>query len=380
MVLFPGKGSFTAPTPYDSMRLLFCVQGDGRGHLTQAIAVREIVEAAGHEIVGVMVGMGTRRTLPAYFAAAMPVPLTILPTLEFSVDQSRGIKMASTIGGVLRRLPEYATSYRAFAALVRDLAPDVILNFYEPLAGIFALLTTERPPVIALGHQFLQEHPAFVRSKEMRMQQWALKWYTRLVGARSTHFALSHYEAPSIPERGLVVAPPLLRRRLFELTPNPRGNFLLVYMVNHGYSEYVIRWHEQNPRTVIHCFYDKPGAPPEFAHDATLTFHQLDGEKYLRLMAECQYVVCTAGFESVCEAGYLGKPLLMVPVEGHIEQRLNALDATMAGLGVWTATFDLDRVADLPDRLDNARYRAWLERSGPVLLETLAATAGASRS
>jgi len=341
--------------------------------LTQAIAAREIVEAAGHEIVGVFVGMGSQRKLPEYFAAQMPVPLRTGPTLEFRFEQSRAVKLGGTIAGVLRRLPEYVRSYRAFREMMRELRPDVILNFYEPLAGVYALLTKDRPPVIAIGHQFLLEHPAFPRAKEMRLQQWGLKWYTRLVGARSTKLALSHYEAPNDSERGIIVAPPLLRRRLFELPSDPRGKFLLVYMVNHGYSEYVIRWHEQHPRTVIHCFYDKPGAPPELAHDATLTFHQLDGEKYLRLMAECQYVVCTAGFESVCEAGYLGKPLVLVPVENHIEQRLNAIDAVKAGLGVWDERFDLDRVGDLPDRLDNARYRAWLERSGPVLLQTLSA-------
>ena len=357
------------------MRLLFCVQGEGRGHLTQAIAAREIVEAAGHEIVGVLVGMGSGRVLPDYFAAAMPVPLTRVPTLEFQFQENRAVKLGATIGGVLRRLPEYARSYREFRALVRELRPDVILNFYEPLAGVYALLTRDRPPVLAIGHQFLLEHPSFVRSKDRRLQQWGLKWYTRLVGARSLRLALSHYEAPDQPARGVIVAPPLLRRRLFDLESNGRGTFLLVYMVNHGYSDAVIRWHERHPRRVIHCFYDKPGAPAEFAHDETLTFHRLDGEKFLRMMAQCQYVVCTAGFESVCEAGYLGKPLFMVPVENHIEQRLNALDAVKAGLGVWDEKFDLDRVGDLPDRLDNARYRAWLERSGPVLLGALQSAA-----
>ena len=53
----------------------------------------------------------------------------------------------------------------------------------------------------------------------------------------------------------------------------------------------------------------------EEQRNARLTFHKLHGEKFLRLMASSRGVACTAGFESVSEAAYLGKPLLMVPVE-----------------------------------------------------------------
>ena len=46
--------------------------------------------------------------------------------------------------------------------------------------------------------------------------------------------------------------------------------------------------------------------------------HALDGELFLQMMAGCRGVACTAGFESVCEAAYFGKPLLMVPIENHV--------------------------------------------------------------
>jgi len=198
-----------------------------------------------------------------------------------------------------------------------------------------------------------------------------LKWYIRLVGAASTRFALSLYEAPDLPARNLVVGPPLLRRQLFNLQPNPDGSFVLLYLLNHGYAEQVIEWHKENPKTVLHCFYDKPGAPPEFAFDDTLTFHRLDADKFLRMMAECKYVACTAGFESLSEAAYLGKPLFLVPVENHIEQQINAIDATRIGFGITDQSFNLDRLAELPARLDNAAFRAWLNRGNSLLLQTI---------
>lgn len=49
-------------------------------------------------------------------------------------------------------------------------------------------------------------------------------------------------------------------------------------------------------------------------------------------MAGCKAYASTAGFESVCEAMYLGKPILMVPA--HIEQDCNAYDAEKSGAGI----------------------------------------------
>lgn len=49
-------------------------------------------------------------------------------------------------------------------------------------------------------------------------------------------------------------------------------------------------------------------------------------------MAGCRAYATTAGFESICEAMYLGKPVLMVPA--HIEQDCNAHDAMRAGAGL----------------------------------------------
>jgi UDP-N-acetylglucosamine:LPS N-acetylglucosamine transferase len=89
------------------------------------------------------------------------------------------------------------------------------------------------------------------------------------------------------------------------------------------------------------------------------------------MMAECKYVVCTAGFESVSEAAYLGKPLFMVPVENHVEQQINALDAVRRGPGVTDKNFDLNRLKELPDRLNNGEFREWLKEADAILLRAI---------
>jgi hypothetical protein len=40
-------------------------------------------------------------------------------------------------------------------------------------------------------------------------------------------------------------------------------------------------------------------------------------------------------------------------------------------LGVADKSFNLDRLAELPERLDNTKYLAWLNRAESILLGTL---------
>jgi uncharacterized protein (TIGR00661 family) len=362
-----------------AMKLMFSVLGEGRGHMTQAIAVKEMVEKAGHQVAHVLLGTGPHREIPSYFASAIKAPITKIATPDFAAKNAQKVSLPATMASMVRQIPAYRRGVCALKNTVREVQPDVIVNFFEPLTGFYALTHRHRPPVVAVAHQFMFEHPAYVRMPGHRLEQLVMKWFFRLVGAGSTRVALSLYHAPDLPEKNIFVAPPILRRQLFDLTPNPNGQFVLVYLLNHGYAEQIIDWHKKNPNTALHCFYDKPDASPENRIDDTLTFHRLDGEKFLRLMAECKYVACTAGFESLAESAWLGKPLFLVPVENHIEQQVNAVDATRMGIAVADSRFNLDRLAELPERLDNTHYRAWLKTADAILLQTLERVAATRR-
>lgn len=353
------------------MKMMFCVLGEGRGHMTQAMAVKEMVEAARHQIVAVTLGASAHRPMPEFFASAMKTPVRLLPTLEFKYKNNRAVSNGATLLAALGNLPKYFRILRQLDAIVAETQPDVILNFFEPMAALYALTRRRRPPVVAIGHQFMFQHPGYVRTPELWQQQISMKIYTRLLGARATKLALSLYEAPDLPAKRITVGPPILRRQLFQMNAKPQGDFVLVYLLNHGYADQIIAWSAKHPQTRLHCFYDKPGAPAEHAHSPALTFHKLDGEKFLRFMADCRHVVCTAGFESLSEAAWLGKPLFLVPVENHVEQQVNALDAQQFGIGLAETSFNLDRLAELPDGLPTEKFRAWVARAPEKLFAAI---------
>lgn len=139
----------------------------------------------------------------------------------------------------------------------------------------------------------------------------------------------------------------------------------------HGFSQDIIEWHKANPSIPIDCFYDKPNAPEGEKYSPNLTFHRLHGEKFLKLMSDCRAVVCTAGFESVSEAAYLGKPLLMVPVENHLEQFLNAWDAQNTGLGIRDSKFDLSRILAFKNTNELAEFRNWVDQAESIVIRAV---------
>lgn len=290
----------------------------------------------------------------------MKLPVRQLPTLEFKYKNNRSVSNLATLLGVLGKLPKYSGILRQLDAIVRKTQPDVILNFFEPITAFYAITRRKRPPVVAIGHQFMFQHPGYIRTPQLWRQQFTMKLYTRLLGARATKLALSLYDAHDLPEKRIVVGPPILRKQLFQLEAKSDGDFVLVYLLNHGYAEQIISWSAKNPQTKLHCFYDKPDTPAEFQQSPSLTFHRLDGEKFLTMMAGCRHVVCTAGFESVSEAAWLGKPLFLVPVENHVEQQVNALDAQQFGIGIAEKSFNLDRLSELPDHLPVEKFRNWV--------------------
>lgn len=345
------------------MRVMFAVQGEGRGHLTQAMAAAEILRQTGHHLAAVVVGGDSNRSLPPYFESSLTVPLIRVRSPGFVFRNGRGVCAFGTVRRLLFHLAGYRESLLTLDRVIDEVRPDLIINFLEPLVGLRALLRSGDVPVLAVGHQFMLGHPAFVRTRRHWFQQFFMRRYVDVVGARSTRLALSFYPAADLPDRGLLVSPPLLRSDLFQKEP-VGGDYLLIYLLNHGYATDILNWHQRHPSVPIHCFYDKPGAPPAEAVTPNLTFHQLDGARFLQLMAGARGVVCTAGFESVCEAAYLGKRTLLVPVENHVEQMLNALDAARAGLAIHDQRFALDRLLDLPAPDGTVPFRRWARQAG----------------
>ena len=158
----------------------------------------------------------------------MKIPVSQLPTLEFKYKNNRSVSNGATLVGVLGNLPKYARVLRQLDSIVQQTQPDLIINFFEPIAAFYAITRRRRPPIVAIGHQFMFQHAGYVRTPHLWKQQLSMKLYTRILGARACKLALSLYSAADVPAKRIVVGPPILRKQLFSLRSNPNGDFALV--------------------------------------------------------------------------------------------------------------------------------------------------------
>jgi uncharacterized protein (TIGR00661 family) len=362
-----------------ALRCLFIVQGEGRGHLTQALSLRGRLVQAGHQVEGVIVGRSQTRAVPSFFEDAFSAPVTYVDSPSFVPDgDDRSVRIGATLFHELTRVPSFLEGLAAIDDAVERHDPDVIVNFFEPLGGLYAAYYRPDPPIVAIAHQYMFHHPAYEFPPGRYVQRWAARAFARVTAwGAARRLALSLYPAPDRRADGLVVLPPLLRDELFRQPIDRSEPFFLVYILNSGYADQIIRWHDRHPRVRLHCFWDRPEAAPVEHYDDTLTFHQLDDDKFLSLMARCRGFVSTAGFESVAEAMCLGKPVQVVPVEGHYEQHCNAFDTARVQAGIHTSHFDVSRLQAFLSRhtTDAAPFRRWVRESQSHFVREIEAAA-----
>jgi uncharacterized protein (TIGR00661 family) len=358
------------------MRVLFTVQGEGRGHLMQAIAMADMLRRNGHEVVEVLVGKSHSRELPAFFYEKIKAPVTIYetPSLIFTKDKKQIHKAKTLFHNIqFRKIWYYGDSIALIHNHIKESQPDILINFYEILPGFAQLRYRIDTPYVNIGHQYLLNHPEYGHGKEEAHSHTLLRLHATLsrLGATKT-LALSFYPMKSFPREHITVVPPLLRKEVLKLKPTT-GDYILGYMLNQGYENEVRAWHRKHPDIKLHFFWDKKDAPETWVVDDTLTLHRINDELFLKYMAGCKGYITTAGFESVCEAMYLNKPVMMIPA--HIEQEINAADAETIGGGITGESFDISRLLTYIDQKqthpEDFSFQKWVRSAEKMFINQL---------
>jgi uncharacterized protein (TIGR00661 family) len=348
------------------MKFLFIIQGEGRGHLTQAIALAEMLQSKQHEIVGALVGSANGKVAPQFFTNNFKntTIFFISPCLVYC-KKTKTLDIRKTLSNSILDVGKYFRSLQKIQATINDLCPDVIINFYDVLGGIHQFLFRPKVPMVCVAHQYLLLHRNFEHPKKQWIDKFLVNTNTRITAlGAAKKIALSFTPFSNDIKRGVFVAPPLLRSEITKLKTT-REDYILAYVTQYSLAEELIKWHTKNSKIKVHCFWDKPQNTEVYKYSPNLHFHKINAKKFLEMMQNCKGLATSAGFESVCEAMYLGKPTLMIPVPKHYEQACNALDAKRAGAGITGTKFDLSNfISYLPHYQDISQdFQTWHSRS-----------------
>ena len=133
------------------MKYLFIIQGEGRGHLTQAMTMEKLLVSRGHQVVGMLVGKSESRILPAFFTQGVGAPITYFESVNFV--SATGDKRPDALKSVLLNIaisPKFIPSISLIRTHIKESGADVIVNFYELLGTVAYKLTSSAKPALSI--------------------------------------------------------------------------------------------------------------------------------------------------------------------------------------------------------------------------------------
>src|ERR1035437_5805732 len=220
------------------MKYLFVVQGEGRGHFTQALSLKNMLERNGHEVVAVMVGSSAKRTLPDFFTQKINSELVRFQSPNF-LPTPKG-KQSPLLVSILYNLllvPVYLQSLYTIHKTIRTTKPDVVINFYELLCGITYGVFNPKVPMINVAHQYYFLTPDFRYSGENKAQFQLLNFYSRMTALNAHRILALSFRIKEHSYFGkIAMVPPLLRREVINMEVQ-KGDYIHGYMLNSGYSK-----------------------------------------------------------------------------------------------------------------------------------------------
>ncbi|MDD2244658.1 MAG: glycosyltransferase family protein [Bacteroidaceae bacterium] len=357
------------------MRFLFTVQGEGRGHFTQALSLAYLLRKHGHEVSAVLVGKSDSREIPKFFLEKIGAPVFVFNSPNFTTlyKNKRPNIFATVLDNAVHSM-YFRKSIQFVKDKILEYKPDAVINFYELITGMaFAYYKFDDKQgikFICVGHHYVLLNPNYKTSTEQDVKYYFLRMLSKATCQRATKLlALSFRDMPGSKEKRIVVVPPLLRREVFEVEPT-QGNYIHGYMLNTGYYDEVMDWHMKHPEIPLRFFWDKKGADDVTVIDDNLILYRLNDTLFLKSMAGSMAYSTTSGFESVCEALYYQKPILMIPV--HVEQEFNAYDAGLSGAGISSNNFELSKLIDfIPNYQPDKHFRDWVHQAEDLFIKEI---------
>jgi len=356
------------------MKYFFFVQSEGRGHMSQALALKEQLEEQGHQVIAATIGLGPNQEIPSFFKDNIGCPIINVESPKFLIDkEGKGVRLVASVINTIKKVPNYLNSVRKIKKSITNLNPDVLVSFYEPLAGAYYRFCDDKRPMFCIGHQFLASASSFKFPPSNFFSKNYFQFYNFLVsGKRTTKIALSFDNEPDELNKKLFICPPLIRKSIKLIQPS-NNSFILSYMINFGYAKEIISWHQANPDYKIEAFWNKPGEEHTRIDDK-LNFYHLSGQRFIDLLASCEAYVGTAGFDSVAEAAYLQKNILLIPTKNHFEQECNAYDAQRAKIAISSNIFNFSLLQDKAishSPIYLKKFKEWVDNFDGKIIEIL---------
>ncbi len=284
------------------MNILFAIQGTGNGHLSRA-----------RDVYPELAKYGNVDVLISGIQADVDVPFPVkyrMYGMSFIFGRKGGVDIWQT-----------AKKLKLFR-LVKDIRKlpvenyDLVVNDFEPVSAWACKL--KKLPCIGLSHQSAVLSPNAPKPSHTDLKgKIILEKYAPVTAAYGFHFR--QYDSN--------VFTPVIRRQVRETTPTDNGHYT-VYLP--AYDDKTLVAHLSKFEQVQWNVFSKHNK--EAFTFKNVAVKPINNDAFIASMASGSAVLCGAGFEGPAEALYLGKKLLVIPMQDQYEQQCNA--AALEDMGI----------------------------------------------
>lgn len=315
-------------------RILYGVQGEGRGHASRSLQVIQWLVEQGYS-VKVLTGGDALKVLGGQNLDLEEIPLfryhygrdgKLCPWRTLARNATLAFGLFLGLGRSMGKVQALADRFR----------PDLIISDFEPFLS--RLARRRRVPLLAIDHQhFLTESvlPALATLRKTMMLRLYQLGTRMLAGCPDRIITSSFYHFPKKRDSRAVFVGPFIPGSLRDYLPRQApapGDPVTVYLKQPGYLSALLPVLAARPDAPFHVFADWRQSPPS-GLPPHVHLHPIDRDAFLSRLASSKALLTTAGNQVIGEAVFLRKPVLAFPEPDVLEQELNALALHQSGFG-----------------------------------------------
>jgi uncharacterized protein (TIGR00661 family) len=345
------------------MRILYGVVGEGMGHAIRSRVVLDWLFAQGHSVET----MASSRA--ADFLAKRFPEVHRIHGLHIIYDENR-VRKSRTLWSNLRDgVAALPAQIRSYFDLVQDFAPEVVISDFESWAYLYG--KTHGLPVISIDNmQVLNrcKHDPDVLDG-IRRQFHVQRAFVKAKLPFCDHYLVTSFFFPPVFRKHTTLVPPVLRPEVIA-QPATRGDHLLVYQTSED--------HDALAAVLASCGYECRiyGLRRDLTQEqveGNLRYRPFDERTFISDLASARAVISGGSFTVMSECVYLHKPLLSVPVNGQVEQVVNARYLQKLGYGRTAGHIDAAVLSDFLRAVPSCEERlaGYAQDGNSVLFDTL---------
>jgi len=313
-------------------RIVYGVQGEGRGHSSRSRVVIEHLLAAGHAV-----RVFTSHKAYAYLHPLFPDVHDILG-LAFVFDGERVDVLKTVQRNLQDATSEGGRTIRLLSDAFKEFRPDVAITDFEPFVPMARALSDI--PLLSVDHQHILSQYRLEYPYAWRGDYLQARAVVDSLARRADHyFVTSFFFPPPRPRyaRRATLVGPVLRREVLLRAARAQmqgasqvaGAPILLYATTAEARLALLLMEGRKETCVAYGFADESG------RRGNIDFRPPSTEGFLEDLAEAHAVVTNGGYTLMSEALALGKPVYAIPIRNQFEQMMNGHYLERLGYGLY---------------------------------------------